>query len=54
MSETPILIIGGAGKTDARVNALLTARGVEAALGRPAWDFADYARRTAATGVRRA
>jgi hypothetical protein len=54
MSETPILIIGGAGKTGARVNALLGARGVAAALGRPARDFADYARRTAATGVWRA
>ena len=30
------------------------AHGVEAALGRPARDFADYARRTAATGVWRA
>jgi uncharacterized protein YbjT (DUF2867 family) len=30
------------------------AQGVEAALGRPARDFADYARRTAATGVWRA
>ena len=28
--------------------------GVEQALGRPARDFADYARRTAATGVWRA
>ena len=54
MSETPILIIGGAGKTGARVNALLGARGVEAAIGRPARDFADYARRIAATGVWRA
>jgi uncharacterized protein YbjT (DUF2867 family) len=27
MSETPILIIGGAGKTGARVSALLRARG---------------------------
>ena len=64
MSETPILIIGGAGKTGARVNALLGARGVATrpvsrstpvqALGRPARDFAEYARRTAATGVWRA
>jgi hypothetical protein len=30
------------------------AHGVEQALGRPARDFADYARRTAASGVWRA
>ena len=61
MSETPILIIGGAGKTGARVDGLLTASGVATrpvlrstpvqALGRPARDFADYISRTAATGV---
>ena len=61
MSETPILIIGGAGKTGARVNGLLRASGVATrpvsrstpvqALGRPARDFADCAGRTAATGV---
>ena len=48
MSQLPILIIGGAGKTGARVKALLQAR------GRPARDFSDYARTTAATGVWRA
>jgi hypothetical protein len=41
MSELPILIIGGAGKTG----------GVEQALGRPARDFSDYARATAAAGI---
>ena len=30
------------------------AHGVEAALGRPARDFADFARQTAATGIWRA
>jgi hypothetical protein len=61
MSETPILIIGGAGKTGARVNGLPRASGVAAsrstpvqALDGPARDFADCARRTAATGVSRA
>jgi uncharacterized protein YbjT (DUF2867 family) len=80
MSELPVLIIGGGGKTGARVNSLLTARGVATrpvsrsaaipfgwarpetwqaaldgvsndALGRPARDFSDDARTTAATGV---
>ncbi|WOH62931.1 hypothetical protein [Bradyrhizobium sp. BWA-3-5] len=54
MAELPILIIGGGGKTDARVPALLQARGVEAARDRPARIFADYARRSAATGIWRA
>ena len=60
MSETPILITGGAGKTGARVNGLPRASGVATrptpvqALGRPARDFADYISRTAATGVWRA
>jgi len=54
MSELPVLIIGGGGKTGASVNSLFTARsvaGVDDALGRPARDFSDYARATAATGV---
>jgi hypothetical protein len=64
MSETPILIIGRAGKAGARVNGLLRASGVATrpvsrstpvqVLGRPAPDFADYISRTAATGVWRA
>jgi hypothetical protein len=54
MAEHPILIIGGADKTDARLHALLQAHGVEAALDRPARVFAKYARRTAATGIWRA
>ena len=60
MSETPILIIGGAGKTGARVDGLLTASGVatrpvlRSTPVRPARDFADYISRTAATGVWRA
>lgn len=48
MAKLPILIIGGAGKTGARVNALLQER------GRAARDFSDYARRTAASGAWRA
>ena len=69
MSELPILIIGGAGKTGARVDAPLQSRGMPT---RPVsrstpvpfdwtrpetWPAAlagDYARRTAATGVWRA
>ena len=64
MSETPILIFGGAGKTGARVNGPPRASGVATrpvsrstpvqAIGRPARDFADYISRTAATGVWRA
>jgi uncharacterized protein YbjT (DUF2867 family) len=47
MTETthhrPTLVLGGTGKTGRRL--------VERVLGRPARDFADYARATAATGV---
>ena len=56
MSQLPILVIGGAGKAGARVNARNSrvADGIEQALGRPARDFSDYARKTTATGVGRA
>ena len=56
MSELPVLIIGG-GKTGELFAVVLDGRnspvthGVEDALGRPARDFSDYARATAAAGV---
>jgi hypothetical protein len=56
MSQLSILIIGGAGKTDSRVNTLLSQvmPGVEEALGRPAHHFSDDVRAAAATGLWRA
>jgi hypothetical protein len=52
MSELPVLIIGGGDETVVLDgwNSPVT-HGVDDALGRPARDFSDYARATAATGA---